>query len=825
MALLHHPGNAQKEAEVETFYVNALREVSDNVKQHHLGIDILTHNFIVEVKHQRNINKDWAEILAQALYYQNMLHTLGERVRPYLAVVDEDEICIFESKELRFIWADKSLFSQIKTEVQRASDSSQSKTLMDAIQSRDITRWYFSDITKGVKKLQEIEKLNHPQQRPIQSNNVIEAFDDWEEIVRNYLKNNNIENAFIFYEDATGKGMVSTSKELSGVRLTITFEKYGAIINRIPEGDYQKFEKQWKRISPHSKEAQEIERKLYELIEMDRRRALGQFYTPSKIAKIAWDMIVKQLGENFWQDGTWRIWDNCAGSGNLEYEIIPQTALSYVYLSTINADEVEFLKENNYFKGKCRGIFQFDWLNDHHSKLPKGLQEDLTNAEIKWLFFINPPYKEATGYTSEQKTPGVSSSTIADEMKSQKLGKCANELKMQFLYKIERDFGKRGYYLGLFSKAKWITKPSSEGFRKMWLPKFDGGFMLNANEHFIQQRNKEHELKAQGTFPIIFSLLNRLKKTPQKSTTWNEQKWTYKIIDDKARFKGSKTFIVFDKQRLGLREYFFPLNKESNVRVVPVMSGAVVPLKGEKSGTGKVPQNFAGTMVFYQADFQHNNFCNIVSGLAHGGYAMTTANYKSILTGFALFKSVKYDWTLDVDLFYAPYRDLTETEIADCILYALLCPANSTATTRVNDDMLFNWFNPFDKKKFDFANQPLSDVARKAFDELTNYCNKIVQWKKLETPYGLGVWLGLYQYRASYDSVNKTYRKKFDKDYPNRDLYGIPYPDSFKSAIEELRCRVEVLAIDLCLTAGKEVTRKRDTFLEQVQQQRRLPEE
>jgi len=63
--LLHHPGNAQKEAEVETFYANVFREVSDDVKQHHLGIDILTHKFIVEVKHNRNIEKDRAKIQQQ----------------------------------------------------------------------------------------------------------------------------------------------------------------------------------------------------------------------------------------------------------------------------------------------------------------------------------------------------------------------------------------------------------------------------------------------------------------------------------------------------------------------------------------------------------------------------------------------------------------------------------------------------------------------------------------------------------------------------------------------------------------------------------------
>jgi hypothetical protein len=215
-----------------------------------------------------------------------------------------------------------------------------------------------------------------------------------------------------------------------------------------------------------------------------------------------------------------------------------------------------------------------------------------------------------------------------------------------------------------------------------------------------------------------------------------------------------------------------------------------------------------------------------VSGLAHGGYAMTTANYKSILTGFALYKAVKYDWTLDVDLFYAPYRDLTEEEIADCILYALLCSANNTATTRVNDNMLFNWFNPFDKTHFDWNREPatVSPIGQQALAELTNYCNKTVNWKKLDTPYGNGIWLGLYQYRTSYDSVNKTYKKKFGKDYPNRDLYGIPYPESFKSAIEKLRQRVEALAIDLCLTAGKEVTRTRDTFLKQSTKQQRLPE-
>ena len=89
---------------------------------------------------------------------------------------------------------------------------------------------------------------------------------------------------------------------------------------------------------------------------IDKRRTTGSFYTPYKLAKLAWERIVAQLGDHFWQDGTWRIWDNSAGVGNLEYEIIPEDALRYTYLSDKGIAEVNSLLDNDYFKGKCRGI-------------------------------------------------------------------------------------------------------------------------------------------------------------------------------------------------------------------------------------------------------------------------------------------------------------------------------------------------------------------------------------------------------------------------------------------------------------------------------------
>ena len=347
--------------------------------------------------------------------------------------------------------------------------------------------------------------------------------------------------------------------------------------------------------------------------------------------------------------------------------------------------------------------------------------------------------------------------------------------------------------------------------------------MLNASEHFIQQRTKNKlELKAHGSFPILFSLLDRLTKTLQKTTaTWKEQDWTYNEIDKFVKNVNSKTFSAFDAERLSFRNYFFPLDTGEKKRKIPIMASALVRTGGASRITGNVSLNFIGSVKIASVDFQDKQKSFFQSSLPTSHeVCITTANYASVLTGFALYKSVKYDWTKHDEIFYAPYRNLTKKEIADCLLYALLDSKNNTATTTVEIKgekfFLHNWFNPFDAEKFDWSH--LSKIGKQALAELTHYCENFVQWKTLQTPYGNnkgnGVWMGLYQYRTSYDTVNKTYKKKFGKDYPNRDLFGIPYPESFKHAIENLRQRIEALAIDLCLTAGKEVTRTRDTFLE-----------
>jgi hypothetical protein len=564
---------------------------------------------------------------------------------------------------------------------------------------------------------------------------------------------------------------------------------------------------------------------------MDKHRSTGSFYTPRKLAKLAWERIVQHLGDNFWSDGTWRIWDNCAGIGNLQYEIIPEDALQYTYLSDKGISEVTAIQENDYFRGKCGGIFQFDWLNDDETKLPDNLQKDLHSKNVRWLFFINPPYVDAARGVGRKNDPGTSNTAIGHQMLERGMSESVNELAIQFLYRIERDFGKDSgkarYVLGLFAPPKWITKPNTEGLRSIWKPNFCGGYVLNANEHFTEQKivkNEKLSAVATGQFPILFSVLDRTNEP----LGYENQDWTYEVIDKDAKLTGGKkTFLLFDKNRVLFREYFFPKNKHRNInnKIIPRMSGAVIPYTPQNGkGRGSIvtdkrmASNCVGTLLSIPFDGQHLDRTFLTSGSNSRIYQITTENYQSVLIGFALFKSLTYDWLRDSDIFYAPYRNLTAEEISDCLLYALLSNKNNTAYTTVKTEadtfILPNWFNPFDETKFDWSK--LSKLGKNALSELTNYCENIVKWRTLQTPHGNnkgnGVWLGLYQYRTSYAAVNNTYKKKFGVDYPNRDLYGIPYPDSFRQAIENLRRRVETLAIDLCLTAGKEILRTQDTF-------------
>ena len=125
--------------------------------------------------------------------------------------------------------------------------------------------------------------------------------------------------------------------------------------------------------------------------------------------------------------------------------------------------------------------------------MPKKLQEDLLNPNLKWIIFINPPFATSntvgmeTGKTSKDT---VSMTKIRELMEKEKMGETSRELFSQFIYRIHKDFGGKQAYLGLFSKLKYLNANNDQMLRDTTFHcKFERGFMFSS-ESFYGSKSK-----------------------------------------------------------------------------------------------------------------------------------------------------------------------------------------------------------------------------------------------------------------------------------------------------------------------------------------------
>jgi hypothetical protein len=117
-------------------------------------------------------------------------------------------------------------------------------------------------------------------------------------------------------------------------------------------------------------------------------------------------------------------------------------------------------------------VFQFDFLNDDFTKLPKGLQ-DIINDETKrkkLIIDINPPYAEIAGNTI-----GVNLTKIHDKYHHQ-LDGANRELFAQFLIRIY--FEIPNCTIGEFSKLKTLSGAHFKNFRAHFRAKLIKAFIV-----------------------------------------------------------------------------------------------------------------------------------------------------------------------------------------------------------------------------------------------------------------------------------------------------------------------------------------------------------
>ena len=225
----------------------------------------------------------------------------------------------------------------------------------------------------------------------------------------------------------------------------------------------------------------ELDRMYDTLVSDTERRVNGQFFTPQVWVDEAHRRMARVLGED-WESRV-PTWDCCCGTKSLtrDYE------WKDLYLSTLEQSE---LNASANISTDATETFVFDFLNDPEKKLPESLKTALARAGKEhrpFAMLINPPYGQATSGTANAHKAGVSDTETGREMKSIGLGKAANELTVQFLYriiKLVKAYGIKDAVLGLFSNPAWMTGDACEKFREEWIKVAtpNNGFAFHSDE-------------------------------------------------------------------------------------------------------------------------------------------------------------------------------------------------------------------------------------------------------------------------------------------------------------------------------------------------------
>ena len=365
------------------------------------------------------------------------------------------------------------------------------------------------------------------------------------------------------------------------------------------------------------------------LVPQDVRERKGSFFTPQIWVELSQKYLTDVLGED-WQD-EYYVWDCAAGTGNL---LAGLTNKYNIWASTLDNQDVEVMHDRikNGANLLDDHVFQFDFLNDDFSKLPKPLQEIINNPEKrkKLVVYINPPYAEVSSKAEKGKV-GVNQ-TKTHTKYSSILGTAGRELFAQFLIRIYSEFN--GVILAEFSTLKILQ----------------GSAFLSLKEHFQAKLEKIFLAPAdtfdnvKGQFPIGFKIWNTTKKEVFKNITAN-------VYDKAGNLIGTKGLFALNKSQYINK--FISKYKASSENIIGFMDG----INGN--------------------DFQHNNIVYILITKEQlpnpRGIWVNRENLIPVAVYFAVRRAIEATWLNDRDQFLYPNDGWkTDSEFqTDCLAFTL----------------------------------------------------------------------------------------------------------------------------------------------------------
>lgn len=413
------------------------------------------------------------------------------------------------------------------------------------------------------------------------------------------------------------------------------------------------------------------------LVPQDVRERKGSFYTPQIWVELSQKYLTDVLGED-WQD-EYYVWDCAAGTGNL---LLGLTNKYNIWASTLDTQDVEVMHDRirNGANLLDDHVFQFDFLNDEFTKLPKPLLNIINDPEKrkKLVVYINPPYAEAASYGEGENKRQVAAEHKSSIKYKATVGHAINELFAIFLVRIYDLIP--DCKLATFSTLKYINSQNFSKFRSYYKAEFQKGFVARSNTFD----------NVKGLFPIGFLLWNLENKKKISEITLDVYDTDFKNIF----LVGSKKFFPIEKGNFivdWLRKYF----DKKEVRI--------------------------GYLRFQGTDFQTNNHAFLTSKPSENDIreSKITNITKNNVIEIAIYLSVRHciesTWLNDRDQFLFPNDAWkTDTEFQyDCLAYTLFHGQN-----KISSNNNINHWIPFTEQEVD---------AREKFE--SNFMSKFINGK------------------------------------------------------------------------------------------------
>ena len=374
------------------------------------------------------------------------------------------------------------------------------------------------------------------------------------------------------------------------------------------------------------------------LVPQDVRERKGSFFTPQIWVELSQKYLTDALGEN-WQD-EYTIWDCAAGTGNL---LAGLTNKYNIWASTLDRQDVEVMKDR--IKNGANlledHVFQFDFLNDDFTKLPKALQAIINDPEKrkKLVVYINPPYKRGLGVANTK-------------WHCEELGEAKDELYAQFIYRIYKEVNESK--IGVFSKLKLLNGPDFETMRGIFTAKLEKLFVVPANTFD----------NVKGKFPIGFQVYDTKKYETFQSISAD-------VFDANEDFLGRKEFSTYNNAIF--------LNKW------------LATFKDKSTSVAK--------LIYNSNDFQHQNRIRITHSNetvlgGDGKFSVSESNLIIASIYLTVRHAIEATWLNDRDQFLHP-NDGWQTDIEfqnDCFAYTLF-------SNNIQSQFGINQWQPFTEQQ------------------------------------------------------------------------------------------------------------------------------